>query len=242
MSKVDTTQRIWELDFLRGVSIVLVVGYHLLFDLGEFVGLKSFLGFSTDLSSPAWVAAQGFFAGLFVIMSGTSSTLTRSNVRRGLKLLALALAVTAVTYVFDPASTIWFGVLHLLAASILVYAAAFVRVGAAACAAWGAVVLGLGAVMPAIKKGLAVGFDWLLPLGLHSPGFSSFDYFPLVPWLGIFLLGAALGKSVYAPRRSLLPWNPPQTFFNAAGRHSLIIYIAHQPAIMGVLYALGYVR
>jgi uncharacterized membrane protein len=96
--------------------------------------------------------------------------------------------------------------------------------------------------MPAIKKGLAVGFDWLLPLGLHSPGFSSFDYFPLIPWLGIFLLGAALGKSVYAPRRSLLPWSLPQTFFNAAGRHSLIIYIAHQPVILGILYALGCVR
>lgn len=242
MAKADTTQRIWEIDFLRGVSIVLVVGYHLLFDLGEFVGLKSFLGFSTDLSSTAWVVAQNFFAGLFVIMSGTSSTLTRSNVRRGLKLLAVAFAVTAVTYVFDPASTIWFGVLHLLAASILVYAAAFALAGAAACAAWGAAVLGLGAVMPAIKRCLAVGFDWLLPLGLYSPGFSSFDYFPLVPWLGIFLLGAALGKSAYAPRRSLLPWSLPQTVFNAAGRHSLVIYIVHQPVIMGVLYALGYVR
>ncbi len=242
MVRTDVSRRIWEIDFLRGLSIILVVGYHLLFDLGEFAGLKSFLGFSTDLSSTAWVAAQSFFAGLFIIMSGTSSTLTRSNVRRGLKLLAVAFAVTAVTYVFDPASTIWFGVLHLLAASILVYAAVFARAGAAACAVWGAVVLGLGAFMPAIKKSLAVGFDWLLPLGLHSPGFSSFDYFPLIPWLGIFLLGAALGKSVYAPRRSLLPWSLPQTFLNAAGRHSLIIYVVHQPVILGILYALGYAR
>jgi uncharacterized membrane protein len=55
--RTDVSRRIWEIDFLRGLSIILVVGYHLLFDLGEFAGLKSFLGFSTDLSSTAWVAA-----------------------------------------------------------------------------------------------------------------------------------------------------------------------------------------
>ncbi|MDD8011748.1 MAG: heparan-alpha-glucosaminide N-acetyltransferase domain-containing protein, partial [Acidobacteriota bacterium] len=54
--------RIWEIDFLRGLSILLMVGYHLLYDLGAFVGLKRFLGFSTDLFSPAWMIAQYFFA------------------------------------------------------------------------------------------------------------------------------------------------------------------------------------
>jgi len=48
-----------------------------------------------------------------------------------------------------------------------------------------------------------------------------------------------LGKSIYAPKRSLLPWRLPESFVNAAGRHSLLIYIVHQPVIMGVLYILG---
>jgi uncharacterized membrane protein len=103
-------------------------------------------------------------------------------------------------------------------------------------------VIGLGAALPMLKKGLAIRFDWLLPLGITSPSFSSYDYFPLVPWLGIFLIGAALGKTVYAGRRSLLPWHLPPTFVNAAGRHSLLIYIVHQPVIMGVLYVLGRLR
>jgi uncharacterized membrane protein len=60
----------------------------------------------------------------------------------------------------------------------------------------------------------------------------------LLPWLGAFLAGAALGKSVYAPRRSLLPWRLPESFIHVAGRHSLLIYIFHQPVIMGALYIL----
>jgi uncharacterized membrane protein len=242
VGKADVSQRIWEIDFLRGLSIILVVGYHLLFDLGEFVGVKRFLGFSTDLSSVAWKVAQHFFAGLFIVLSGTSSTLTRSNLRRGLRLLAVSIAVTAVTYGFNPSSAVWFGILQLLAVSILIYGWAFEKTRPATCAAWGTVVLGLGAALFLVKKGIAVRFDWLLPLGIHSPGFMSFDYFPLIPWLGVFLIGAALGKSVYASRRSLLPWRMHQTFVNAAGRHSLLIYIIHQPVILGVLYVLGLMR
>ncbi len=242
MTRKDLSQRVWEIDFLRGLSIILVVGYHLLYDLGAFVGVERFLGFTTDLSSVAWRMAQNFFAGLFIVLSGTSSTLTRSNVRRGLRLLAVSFLVTAVTYAFDPSSAVWFGILQLLAVSILIYGAAFGRSGPIACAAWGAVILGLVAALPALKKGLVIRSDWLLPLGIHSPGFTSFDYFPLIPWLGIFLIGAALGKSVYAPKRSLLPWRLPQTFVNAAGRHSLLIYIVHQPLIMGVLYVLGLMK
>ena len=239
MKEGEGAPRIWEVDFLRGLSIILMVGYHLLFDLGEFGGVRNFLGFSTDLSSRAWVAAELFFAALFVILSGISSTFSRNNVRRGLKLLAVSLLVTAATYVFDPASAVWFGILQCLAVSILVYGAAFTKARPAACTGWGALVLALGAALPALNKALAVRSDWLLALGLHSPSFSSFDYFPLIPWLGVFLVGAALGKSVYAARRSLIPRRLPVTFVNIAGRHSLLIYIVHQPVILGVLYLLG---
>ena len=239
MREANGAQRIWEIDFLRGLSIILMVGYHLLFDLGEFSGVKRFLGFSTDLGSAAWTAAQYFFAGLFVVLSGISSTLSRSNVRRGLRLLAVSLAVSAVTYVFDPSSAIYFGILQCLAFSMLIYGAAFEKAGPIFCAAWGALVLVLGAALPVLKRALAVRFDWLLPFGIHSPSFSSFDYFPLIPWLGVFLVGVALGKSAYAAKRSLLPWRLPRTFVNTAGRHSLLIYIVHQPVIMGVLYVLG---
>lgn len=242
MKKASGRERIWEIDFLRGLSIILMVGYHLLFDLGEFVGIKKFLGWSTDLSSVAWTAAQYFIAGLFVVLSGISSTLSRNNLRRGLKLLAVSLAVTAVTYLFDPSSAVYFGILQCLAVSMLIYGAAFEKTGPVACAAWGASIIGLTAALRILVKGLDIRFDWLLPFGITSPSFFSFDYFPLFPWFGIFLFGSALGKSVYASRRSLVPRRLPETFINAAGRHSLLIYIVHQPLILGILYVLGLLR
>ncbi len=242
VSKKNLSRRIWEIDFLRGLSIILVVCYHLLYDLGEYVGVKRFFGFSTDLSTVAWIMAQHFFAGLFIVLSGASSTLTRSNLRRGLRLLAVSLIVTAVTYAFDPPSAIWFGILQLLAVSILIFGAVFEKAKPITCAAWGVFVLGLGLAVHLLKKSMTIRFDWLLPFGIHSPGFSSFDYFPLIPWFGIFLVGAALGRTLYAPRRSLLPWHLPQSFINAAGRHSLLIYIFHQPVILAVLYVFGLVK
>ena len=234
--------RIWEIDFLRGLSVVLMVCYHLLFDLGEFVGIERFLGWSTDLSLPAWTIAQAFFAALFVVLSGTSSTLSRNNIRRGLRLLAVSALVSVATYVFDPTSVVFFGILQCLAVSMILYGAAFEKARPAICAASGAVVIGLAAALPVVKKVLAVRTDWLMPFGITSPSFSAFDYFPLIPWLGIFLAGAALGKTVYASKRSLLPWRMPPNFVNFAGRHALVIYIVHQPVIMGVLYLLGAVR
>ncbi len=235
-------RRIWEIDFLRGLAIILMVGYHLLFDLGEFRGVRRFLGFSTDLSTFAWTAAHHFFAGLFVLLSGISSTLSRNNIRRGLRLLAVSFAVTAVTYLFDPASSIFFGILQCLAVSMLIYGAALKNAGPLGCAAGGAIVIGLGAALRMLTRGVVVPFDWLLPFGITSPTFSSYDYFPLLPWFGIFLAGAALGKSVYAPKQSLIPWRLPESFINTAGRHSLLIYILHQPIILGVFYLLGWMR
>ncbi len=241
--------RIWEIDFLRGVAIILVIGYHLLYDLRDYLGIPRFLGWSTDLSTVAWTIAQHFFAGLFVLLSGVSSTLTRSNIRRGLRLLAVALALTLGTYLiavwlhlFDPADTILFGILHCLAVSMLLYGAVFEKLSAAASALCGAAVIALTALLPILKKALVIRSDWLIPFGLPRPSFSSLDYFPLIPWLGVFLIGAALGRTVYAAKKSLLPWRLPPTFVNLAGRYSLWIYLVHQPVIMGVLYLLGKVR
>jgi uncharacterized membrane protein len=238
----ERPSRIWEIDFLRGLSIILMVGYHILFDLSELCGIRTLIGIPINLSTRAWWAAVMFFAGLFIVLSGISSTLSRSNIRRALKLLVVSIAVTAATYVFDSSSAVYFGILHCLASCILIYGLTLEKSKPRTCAAAGAIVLGLSVAVSLIMKKAPVRFDWLLPFGIHSQTFASFDYFPLLPWFGIFLAGAVLGKSIYAPRRSLIPKRLPPIFINAAGRHSLLIYIVHQPVILAFLWSLGLLR
>jgi uncharacterized membrane protein len=81
-----------------------------------------------------------------------------------------------------------------------------------------------------------MGNNLLAPLGLLGKGFSSADYFPIIPWLGPFLIGVGLSKTVYREPRSIMPFMVPNNPISAAGRHSLLIYIAHQPIILGILY------
>jgi uncharacterized membrane protein len=218
-----------------------MVGYHLLYDLGDFVGLRKFLGFSTDLSTPAWLVAQHFFAGLFVFLSGISSNLSRNNFRRSFKYLAVALIITLVTYLFDPPSTIFFGIIHCLGVSALIYGLVFKKARPAFCLLLGILIIGLTGILPSLNKALSLESNWLLPLGIHSQDFASFDYFPFIPWFGVFLTGVAAGRWLYSSKKSLIPRTLPENFINWCGRHSLLIYLFHQPVIIGILYLLGYV-
>lgn len=237
----ESSDRIWEIDFLRGLAIILMVGYHLLYDLGDFVGLRKFLGFSTNLTTPAWVLAQHFFAGLFVVLSGISSSFSRNNFRRSLKYLAVALVITAATYIFDPGSVILFGIIHCLGISVLIYGLFLRKAAPLTCLVSGLAIVALSPALPVLHRALSINSNWLLPLGFHRPDFASFDYFPLIPWSGVFLTGAALGRWFYSDKKSLVGRPLPATFFNWCGRHSLWIYLLHQPVIMAILYLLGYV-
>jgi len=234
--------RIWEIDFLRGFSILLVLLYHAAYDLREIAGVQKLFGWEIPLYSPWLEALRNIFAGLFIVLCGISSTLTRSNVRRALRLLAVALVITAATYFFYPSEAVYFGILHCLGVSILLYALALKQAGPWACAAAAVVASLMSAALPLLLKNTVIPFDWLLPLGIHSRTYSSFDYFPLFPWLAVFLVGSALGKSIYASRRSLILKPPPVSVINIAGRHSLWIYVLHQPVILGVFYATGLMR
>ena len=241
INQAKNPDRIWEIDFLRGLAIILMVGYHLLYDLGDFVGLKKFLGFSTDLTTPAWLLAQNFFAGLFIILSGISTTFSRNNLRRFLKFPAVALLITTTTYIFDKSSIIIFGIIHCLATSVLIYLLFFKKTHPVTRAIWGGSIFLAGFLLPTIRRALTLKNNWLLPFGLPDPGFASFDYFPLIPWFGVFLLGTALGHWLYEEKKSLIRRPLPETFINWCGRHSLWIYLLHQPIIIGILYLLGYV-
>ena len=225
--------RIWELDALRGVCILCVIVVHFLFDLSFFGGL--------DLTLPAWyVFLQEYGGAIFVVLSGVCVTLGSKSVRRGLIVFACGMLITAVTYgmyrlgMSGADVVVKFGVLHLLGVCMLVYPA-FKKLPPAMLTVLGLVIAITGYAI----RGIIVPQRWLFPLGLTCEGFTSSDYFPLFPQLGYFLIGAAIGKTAYREKRTLLPGSFQKTgiarFFCWCGRQSLFIYLLHQPIVYGLL-------
>jgi len=200
--------------------------------------------------------AEPFFAGLFIVISGISSRLSRSNAKRGLKLLGVALAVTLVTAVLLPLAGadgfgIYFGILHFLSVSMLAFSALRPLLDKIK-PAWGVAVC---FVLYLSTRGLTNGWlgpniggflkfnlpdslyeiPWLFPLGICTQSFSSADYFPLIPWFFIFAAGAFLGaalKQGKVPASAYRRRVPPLAFL---GRHALAVYLAHVPAAAAVL-------
>ena len=229
----NSKPRIWELDALRGVCILCVIVVHFLFDLSFFGGL--------DLTLPAWyVFIQEYGGAIFVVLSGVCVTLGSKSVRRGLIVFACGMLITAVTYgmyrlgMSGADVVVKFGVLHLLGVCMLVYPA-FKKLPPAMLTVLGLVIAITGYAI----RGVVVPQHWLFPLGLTYEGFTSSDYFPLFPQLGYFLIGAAIGKTAYREKRTLLPGAFQQTpvarFFCWCGRQSLFIYLLHQPIVYGLL-------
>lgn len=230
MSDTGGKRRYYALDVLRGLSILLMVCYHWGYDLVLYDLLPDWA-----LYNPLLDGLQLFFASVFVAISGASSTFSRNNWRRGLKILLCALAVTAATYWFDPGSTVRFGILHFLGAAALLYQ--LLRPLLERFPPNPLVCLALFfAARFATKPHYNIPGLWWL--GFRQPGFSSGDYFPLLPWFFMYLLGVWLGKYLAQGRapawleRLRCPW------LEKIGRHTLLIYLLHQPLCMGLTLAL----
>jgi len=90
--------------------------------------------------------------------------------------------------------------------------------------------------------GISFDFPWLLWLGLMPHGFRTMDYFPLLPWFGLFLVGIFYGKILYPQgnrRFNIHEFsNPVTSALTLPGRHHLVIYLAQWPIVIGILFAL----
>ena len=238
--------RFWEVDLLRGVAIVLMVLYHLVFDLNYFAV------YDIDVSSGFWLAVARAAASLFLLLVGLSLTLSHSRARllgqedrfrlrllkRSAWILGLALGITLVTHLFICRGFIVFGVLHLIGLSLLL-AYPFLRMHKAN------IIFGLLFIILGIYlQNISVSFPWLLWLGLAPADLYSVDYFPVFPWFGVILVGMGLGSQLYPGyrRRIPVPDLSCQAFVKSLGflgRNSLAIYLVHQPVIIALLYLSG---
>ncbi len=225
-------KRIWELDVLRGICILAMVAVHLVFDLVYIYGVLTLAGFGQWLFNllTQWGGV------LFLLISGICVTLGSHPVRRGLTVFGCGMVCTLATCLMywlgfmDQSVIIYFGVLHCLGICMLLWPLVK-KLPAWALGILGVLLAAVGLYLPNLR----VDTPWLIPLGLMYPGFASSDYFPLLPNLGFFLLGAVLGLTLYRKKQTLLPKvnekNFMVHFFSVCGKWSLFIYLLHQPLI-----------
>ncbi|NJE06104.1 DUF1624 domain-containing protein [Thermococcus sp. M36] len=235
-SEVYTGGRYWEIDFLRGIGILMMVVSNFVTDLQLFL---SYSGHQTF-----WLLFARTTAFIFVFISGLSFWISYSRTVmktsrpyrkyfiRFLKLFGLGMLITAVTYIFLEGMTIHFGVLHLLGVATLL-AIPFHRFEK-----WNFLWAALFILGSLFVRNLHDGL-LLLPIGIMPEDYFTPDYFPIFPWFGVYLLGLAVGSIFYpGGSRKIEMGLPPSLlihFLVFAGRHTLLIYIIHQPILVGLL-------
>lgn len=224
-------RRIWELDALRGLCVIGMVIVHLIYDASELFDLISF-----DLPS-LFDVVQDWGGVTFLLISGICATLGSRSVRRGFLVFGCGMAVTAVTAAgyllgfYGRGMIIWFGVLHCLGICMILWSE-FRRFPPLILAVFGVMLCLLGWKV----QNITLEFPWLTPLGLTTRWFASSDYYPILPYFGFFLMGAVLGKTLYRNKKSLLSnvntHSFPISFLLLCGKHSLPIYLLHQPVLL----------
>ena len=241
--------RAFELDFLRGLALFFMILMHLAWDLRYSFGIPAF-GFIEK----SWFSGllHPIFLVIFVGVSGICCTLSRNNVFRGLKLLAVALALTAgtfiVTFYFGMYCLIIFNVIGLLTVGIFLYALiSFIEKKAKIRPeVTNFILLSLGCYTAILGHYMRL-FDYkvnnilLLPTGIKMNCIpAQGDFMPLFPWIGVFFIGCVAGRILYAGKKTLFPDAPAWVRtvsrpFAFMGRHSLIVYLVHQPIMYGIL-------
>nr|WP_286165893.1 heparan-alpha-glucosaminide N-acetyltransferase domain-containing protein [Olsenella uli] len=238
--------RIGAFDAVRGLSVISMVLFHLCYDLRFIYRLD--LGWFAPPLQDVWRASISW---TFVFVAGCMFALSRDNLRRGLQYAGVALAIFVATSLAAVDTPISFGIIYCMAACTLA-AWALSRAGLRPRGPLAAAVLlvaflalldlprgtvGLGPASAAVPEWLyATG--WLSWLGLPGPSFASGDYYPLLPYLMLYLSGVALG-SLWA-ERGYPAWARGLRVapLNFVGRHALVVYVAHQPVLLALCAAL----
>jgi len=227
----DRKGRIEILDGLRGLAVIFMVAYHLLYDAVTFLGVPD-----KYIDNTVADVIQVVTATTFVILCGISSHFSKSNIKRGIETLVIAVIISVVTFIID--MPIIFGILHLLGVCMLLYGLSKKLIEKVP--AWLLLIISIG--LSVISKIAVDTFNpevsYLWILGFCSKDFVSYDYFPLLPWLFVFLTGTAIGYYIKERKFPRQFYTIKVPVLSAIGRYSLIIYVAHQPLLYGLMMLL----
>lgn len=233
-------QRLIALDTARGLALCAMMIFHFTWDL-EYFGFVP----SGSTSKPEWVYFARAIAASFLFLSGMSLVLAhgtelrwRAFWLRFAKIAAAALMVSAATILTMPQAPVYFGILHAIAVCgligmLLMNVPVFLLM-----------LLSIGIYFaPYYLRTDMLNDPWFWWLGLSTSPPRSFDYVPLVPWLAPFLAGMVLIKITRSQKVRLkfanivpIRVNIVPNFLATLGRKSLLIYLIHQPILIGILW------
>lgn len=222
---------IW-LDAARGLAVVAMVIFHLIWDLGHFGYIEPGVPWSAPVKAFGHSIAFAFLfiAGVALVLAHRDGLRWGPFWRRFAMIAGAAALVSAGTYVVFPNAFVFFGILHCIAAASLI-ALPFLR------APWPFALAGAALFFAgsAFFASPVFNSDWLQWIGLSTSEPMTQDWRPLFPWAGALLLGVAAGKLK-------LPGSGERRFgaLSFLGRHSLIIYLVHQPLLFGLFSALAF--
>ena len=240
--------RIHWIDNARGVSLVSMILYHLMFDLVYIFGVN--VGWYRSWQGYYW---QQSICITFIFISGISCAFGRNNVRRGAITFAFGMLMTLGTWVAMPSQLIKFGILHFLGLARIIFGLLQKPLSKVKAEVGFVVFLLLFLVTKTVPEGyigigdaelfklpeVLYGSKLLFPLGLPHATFWSGDYFPMIPWTFLFFAGYYFFGILTKYKKQgagFKEW----PVFNFLGRHSLFVYVLHQPIIYGVMLLLNY--
>jgi uncharacterized membrane protein len=232
---VNRSVRFDRLDALRATAIVWMAVFHFCFDLAHFRVIRE--DFYRD---PFWTVQRTCIVALFLICAGLGQAVAAEQGqtwprfwRRWAQVAGCAVLVSVGSWLMFGPRFIHFGVLHGIAAMLIV---------ARLTARWGAWLWPAGA--------LAIALPWLVQhpffdtrltnwVGLVTRRPATEDFVPVLPWLGVVWWGVAAGQWVLRKQREWLAGTLPRGLQPLAvlGRWSLSFYMLHQPVLIGLVMA-----
>lgn len=239
--KTNNKQRIILLDTLRGSLLILVILFHLLYDLNMIFGVELKI-----MEGKGIYVFRDCFVSLLIFLSGVCCNLSRSNIKRGFKTFGCALLISAVTGIVMPDEFVLFGILHFFGTAMILYGL-FQKVLEKVNKLVGSIIMLLlfiaafniyyADISSVLGSGVYTG---ILKYALFIAGFDtecfSSDYYPLMPWIFMFFAGGFAGRGIKEkklPDFFYVDLCRPITWI---GRHTLWIYLIHQPVMYGILY------
>jgi uncharacterized membrane protein len=199
-----------------------------------------------------WPWFSRIIATMFLSLAGISMVIVdnrpgrqrafRRTLLRGGKVFGFGLVISFATFLFVPDEFVIFGILHLIGFSIVAAYPFLPRKRR-----WISLVAGIVAIVVGndINRRVSLG-PWLIPLGVNQIGRGMVDWYPILPWFGVVLVAIFIGHTLYpAGKRwfEIPDWSRVPVLRQIAflGKHSLLIYLVHQPVLIGILYAVTWV-